>query len=102
MATKKTATKKKGERFVLVTTDKRGVFAGVLVKDAGQTVTLAESRMCSYWSAKMRGVFGLASMGPDKGCKIGPAVPSQVLNGITSVTDMSPEAVAAWRAEPWG
>jgi hypothetical protein len=89
-------------RAVMVTTDKRGVFAGLLEQDDGQAVTLTEARMCVYWSADVRGVVGLAARGPSDTCRVTPAAPRIELRGVTAVFDLTPKALEAWRREPWG
>lgn len=87
---------------VLVTTEYRGVFFGYLVKnDAPQRVVLADARNCVYWSASVRGMFGLTSSGPDKDCKIGPPIPKITLYKITAVVEVAPEAVERWEEAPW-
>lgn len=92
-------------RIVLVTTDKdrRGVFCGELDSyDADkQCAVLTNARMCIYWSAETRGVLGLASIGPQHGSRVSPAVRRIELNGVTSVSDVSPEASREWEKEPW-
>lgn len=92
-------------RWVLVTTDKdrRGVFAGRLMGHdaAAATATLEDAQMAVYWSTDVRGVLGLAATGPTDNCRITPAVPRIELNGVTSVTDLTDEAVKAWRRQPW-
>jgi hypothetical protein len=93
-----------GKRFVVITTDqtRRGVFSGFLEDgDVGGTVTLSAARACVYWSAETRGVLGLAARGPAKGSRIGPAVPSLTVDGVTAIIDATDEARAAWEAEPW-
>jgi hypothetical protein len=100
--TKESTTMTETNRHVLITTRERGVFTGILADDQGTTVTLTEARMCTYWSRAMRGVFGLAKIGPDSACRIGPAADSLTLHGVTAICDMTPEAVERWRAEPWG
>ena len=92
------------DRIVVVTTDKdrRGVFAGVLLVDNGAgRVVLADAQMCLFWSKETRGVLGLAAHGPAKGSRIGPVVPQIELDGVSSIIDMTPEAVEKWRAQPW-
>jgi hypothetical protein len=93
-----------GSVFVLVTTDKRGVFAG-LVPEFPETVPvemeLTEARNCVYWSVETHGVFGLAVTGPGSKCKIGPAVPRLRLAGITAIAQCTPEAAEKWGAGPW-
>lgn len=91
---------------VLITTDstKRGVFSGFIdPKDADkQTMEVEELRMAVYWSQDMKGVLGLASMGPSKTCKISKAVKKATLQGVTATVELSDEALALWRKEPWG
>lgn len=91
---------------VLITTDntKRGVFMGFIdPKDADkETMTVEEVRMAVYWSVDVRGVIGLAATGPTKSCKITAAAKRAVLKGVTATLEVSEEALAAWRKEPWG
>lgn len=98
-------TNPKGKIAVLITTDstKRGVFAGFIdPADADkQTMVAEELRMCVYWSTDMKGVLGLASMGPSKDCKISKAVKKATIQGVTAVVEISDEALKNWRKEPW-
>ena len=89
------------ERFVVVTTEKRGVFAGVLLSERGAVVQLKDARMCVYWSADVGGVVGLAAVGPSSECRITKAAPKIKLRGMVSVMDCTDEARRAWKAEPW-
>lgn len=90
------------ERGVVVTTEYRGVFFGYLSGDPDNgTVTLKKARNCVFWSQSVRGFMGLAATGPDKQCKIGPAVPAITLTKVTSVIEVAPEAIKAWEAAPW-
>ena len=87
---------------VLVTTVHRGVFFGYAttgVKD--KSITISNARNCVYWSADVKGFLGLAANGPSKSCKIGPKVPKLTLTDVTSVSEVSPEAVEAWEKSPW-
>jgi len=106
MATKQAAPKratKPKARWVVVTTDKRGVFCGLTDAPVGaDPIVLEEARMCVYWDTATRGVLGLAATGPTAGCRITAAPPRVELRGITAVMDCSPEAVAAWQRAPWG
>ena len=90
-------------KTVLVTTELRGVFCGVLkdVVRADHTAALTNARNCTYWSADVRGFLGLAAKGPTSSCRIGPAAPSVFLEGVTSISLCTDNAVAAWEAEPW-
>lgn len=95
----------KGKIPVLITTDstKRGVFMGFIdPKDADkETLEADEVRMAVYWSTDVRGVLGLAATGPTKNCKITKPAKKAVLRGVTAVCEITEEALAAWRKEPW-
>jgi len=91
---------------VLITTDstKRGVFSGFInpADTEKEILTVEEMRMCVRWSEDMKGVLGLASMGPSKSCRISKAVKKATLSGVTAVIELSDEALKNWRKEPWG
>ena len=92
-------------KAVLVTTEYRGVFFGYIPSNAKVSsdarITLASARNCIYWSQDVKGFLGLASIGPSDNCKIGPAVPKLELFKITSITDVTPDAVSAWEKSVW-
>ena len=92
---------KNGEMPLLVTTEHRGVFFGYGKPTTDAEIVLVRARMCVYWSADMKGVMGLASIGPSKSCRIGPAVDRLHLRGVTSVAEVSKAAAKAWEGEPW-
>ena len=88
-------------RYVVVTTEHRGVFFGKLEVynlDAG-TAELSEARNCIYWSRDVRGFLGLAAVGPIGDSRVGAAVGALELVKITSVSACSPEAVEQWKAK---
>lgn len=85
---------------VVVTTEYRGVFFGY-VEESGKTMTLYEARMCVYWSAEVKGVLGLAVTGPNKNCRIGPAVKKLELQKVTAVAEATPQAEEAWLKGFW-
>ena len=91
---------KKKERAVLVTTAHRGIFFGYASETGGETIKLRAARLCVYWSGDLRGFMGLASVGPNDNCKIGPAADIE-LRSITSVSEVSPEAIERWEKAPW-
>ncbi len=99
MATK-TPVKTKNIALV-VTTELKGVFFGYGQVTTEKTIRLEQVRMCVYWSADVKGVVGLAATGPTKGCKIGLPAPAMTLQGVSSIIECSPEAVAAWERGPW-
>ena len=94
------ATKK---RFVVVTTEHRGVFGGYMgtQPDDPKTVVLTDAMMCLSWSADVKGVLGLAVTGPSKQSRVGPAVPKLTVLDVTAVMDATDVAEKAWLARPW-
>jgi len=91
------ATKKKSDRFVLVTTEFRGVFAGYLEEENGATLTLTQARNAILWGTK-RGFLELADTGPTSASRIGAPAPRLKLHKVTSVTDCTPAAIEAWES----
>ena len=87
-------------RPVIVTTAHRGVFFGYADATDGETIKLARSRLCLYWSRDVKGFMGLAATGPSAGCRIGP--PADIaLRKITAVVEVPEAAVKAWETAPW-
>lgn len=88
------------KRYVLITTEYRGVYFGELVEHdtANRQCVLKDARMCLYWDQTTNGVDGLASKGPNSQCRIGTVAPKIWLPGLTSLVDATPEAVKAWSA----
>lgn len=85
-------------KYVVVTTDKRGVFAGVLESGmVGGGVVIRECRNCRFWSKETNGFLGLATVGPQPGSMLGPAALRTALSGVTSITVCSEEAERVWR-----
>lgn len=84
----------------MVTTEHRGVFFGYASDTDGETIKLTRARCCVYWSSDVKGFVGLASNGPNKSCRVGPAA-DITLRGITAVLEVTPEAVANWEKSPW-
>lgn len=88
------------ERYVLVTTEHRGVFAGFAHETDGDVIKLRAARNCVYWSSDVKGFLGLANSGPTRDCKIGPTADIE-LRKITAVAEVTPEAQAKWESAPW-
>ena len=86
---------------LLVTTLHKGVFFGYGVFSDSPNIKLERARMAVYWPAEIKGVLGLASAGPLKGSRIGPAAPELWLRDVTSVAKVSPAAVKNWEKAPW-
>ena len=108
MATKKKSLKsakpvfksKPVERYVLVTTAHRGVFAGFATDTSQDVIKLRAARLCVYWSKDVKGFMGLASSGPSSSCRIGPPADIEV-RSITAVAEVTAPAQAAWESAPW-
>lgn len=95
--TKKTNGK---ERAVLVTTTHRGVFFGYATETDGAIIKLRAGRNCIYWPTENKGFLGLATFGPLKGARVGPATDID-LRDITSVAEVTEAAVIEWEKAPW-
>ena len=89
------------DRYVVVTTEKKGVFFGVLEEETETSVVLRDLQCCVYWSINVRGFVGLAANGPTETCKITDSAPRAKINGWTSILDASEKAVERWKAKPW-
>lgn len=88
------------ERYVLVTTAHRGVFAGYAKNTDSDAIKLRAGRLCVYWTADCRGFMGLAADGPKNGCKIGPPADIEIRN-ITSVVECTEDARKRWEGFKW-
>jgi len=90
---------------VLVATHTRGIFFGYIATPeddkAPGIVTLTNARNAVHWTDSTHGWLALASTGPDSECRVGPPVPSLRLYGVSTVSECTPDAVAAWELEPW-
>lgn len=94
--------KKVSEQAVMVTTEFRGVFFGYMSEPpVDGSITIKRAQNCVYWSSDVKGFMGLASTGPTKSCKVGPAVPSITLSKVTAVVEVTPEAAEKWMKAPW-
>lgn len=88
---------------VLVTTEYRGVFFGTLaeINMTERWCVLTDARNCLYWPSSEKGFVGLAVAGPLDGARVGPAVESINLAGVTSIARCTDEAARRWEAGPW-
>jgi len=66
------------ERAVVVTTQHRGVFFGYATDTDAEIIKLSKARNCLSWSADVKGFMGLAATGPNKSCRVGPAVDGEL------------------------
>ena len=76
------------------------MFFGYADKTDGDTIKLKSARNCVYWPTTNKGFVGLASVGPLKGARVGPAADME-LRKVTCVVECSPESVAAWESNQW-
>ena len=95
--------KEKSNRYVVVTTEFKGVFYGKLefYNRKDNCAVLSNARMCVYWSANTKGILGLASIGPQNGSKITPIIPSIELTKVTAVMDCTIQAIDQWDKGIW-
>jgi len=85
-------------RPVLITTEYRGVFAGLIDDDqdlSARSMPLKSAKMAIYWGTT-RGVMELCESGPKKASKISLPADIPMLHGITAIFDITPAAWAKW------
>lgn len=83
---------------VLITTEHRGVFAGLIPADqdlTARSMPLKSAKMAIYWGTT-KGVMQLCETGPTDISKISAKADIPMLHAITGVFDISPEAWAEW------
>ena len=81
---------------VLVTTQHRGVFAGLVPADqdmAARTIALKNAKMFIYWGTT-KGVMQLAHTGPTSKSNVSAPADIPALHDVTAIFDMTPEAWA--------
>lgn len=86
---------------VLITTAHRGAFFGYIdpAKRYDTTIDMTGARNCLFWHESIGGFLGLSASGPNRQCRIGAKVPGVfTVRDVTSVTDCTAAAVAAWEA----
>lgn len=85
---------------VLITTEYRGVFAGLIPENQDLTersMPLKSAKMAIYWGTS-KGVMQLAETGPTSSSKISSAADIPMLHGITGIFDITPAAWDKWAA----
>ena len=86
---------------LIVTTAHRGVFFGYGIVTDKKIIRLENARMCVYWSNECKGIVGLATSGPTKNCKIGPAAIAITIQDVTAIMEVTKEAEDKWNSQPW-
>lgn len=89
------------KKFVLITTEWRGVFAGFLESqdDALRKAVITRARCAIDWMTK-KGFLELAEDGPNEDSKIGAEAPRAEFYGVTSVSICTKKAEEAWLTHP--
>lgn len=85
---------------VLITTEYRGVFAGLIAVDqdlTARSMPLKGAKMAIYWGTT-RGVMELCEVGPNSRSKISLPADIPMLHGITAIFDIAPDAWKKWQA----
>jgi len=85
---------------VLITTQHRGVFAGLISNDQGvaaKAMPLKSAKMAIYWGTS-KGVMELAETGPTSKSRISAPADIPMLHDITAVFDITDKAWEAWSA----
>lgn len=85
-------------KAILVTTQHRGVFFGLVPDDQdmnARTMALTGARCAIRWGTT-EGVAQLAATGPTKESRIGAQADIPALHDITAVWAVTPEAQAKW------
>ena len=85
---------------VLVTTQHRGVFGGLVPDDQDMTtraMPLKSARMAIYWGTT-KGVMQLAETGPTTESRISAPADIAMLHDITAVFTITEEAWEKWNA----
>lgn len=84
---------------VLITTQHRGVFAGLVPNDQDMTarsMPLQSARMAIYWGTE-HGVMQLAETGPTESSRISATADIEMLNDITAIFTVTDEAWEKWK-----
>jgi hypothetical protein len=95
----------KTRKPVLILDKYRGIYFGYLQSTAndGHTVKLTGARHCCCYpvaEAGHKGVYGLATVGPAAGAKIGPRV-TMTVHGVVKIVDCEDAAVERWEKVSW-
>lgn len=98
--TKKTKTRKPATKpYVIVRSDRAGVFAGELAEHSGTDVRLDACRRLWSWRAQSGvALSGVAIHGLDKGCKVDTETQGHYITGVLEIIPASPHAEASIRA----
>ncbi len=85
---------------VIVTTQHRGVFAGLIPADQDLTakaMPLKSAKMAIYWGTT-KGVMELAQTGPTSKSRISAPADIPMLHDITAIFDVTDEAWKKWES----
>lgn len=88
---------------VLILDTHRGIYFGYLKSVKETIVKLVNARHCFYYSAgpeNQKGTYSLATIGPQKGSKIGPRVNLTIMD-VCKIVDCTEQAVKQWESGKW-
>lgn len=88
----------------VITTKHRGVFFGEIIEhdEEKSKIVLKDAQMAVYFSMVEYGVLGLASVGPNKNCRIGKPKPGlTIIYDITAVIESTEDAEVEWGKCYW-
>ncbi len=91
--------------YLLVKLQDNTVLCGATETDEREEIVLHDARMIVYWDAATRGMPGLCSKGPGKGCRVSAATEMIRITKTGNVRFCARMTEKAWRAveaEPWG
>ena len=90
---------------VLVTTTERGIYFGWTDDPNAEIIRLERCRHVFHYTRNPershRGVYGLATVGPHEGSKVGPPVSVQRIRNIQNVVDVDEVALPSWESISW-
>ena len=97
--------KKSEEIYVLVKLMDNTVLVGRTKTLEGTELVLEDFRMAVYWDTSTKGLPGLCSRGPGKGCRVSPSaeivyIPKK--DNVRFYAKITSKAWASFESEPWG
>lgn len=88
------------EKRYVVLTEFKEIFCGWSSDVSGDRIKLRDARQAVYYSSDTHGLLGLATDGPGRGSKIGPAANIEVRR-VVNVIECSQAATEAWEKAKW-
>jgi hypothetical protein len=92
--------KGKEEKLCVVLTEFKEIFCGWTSDYDGDVVNLRDARQAVYFSSDTHGLLGLATNGPAKGSRVGPAANIQCRR-VVNIIECSVAAQKVWSEAKW-